>query len=167
MDHVSLAEMKRQIDKYLDPNQQLRILDAGSRDAQNGQYPSYRSLCQNPNWEYVGLDIEPGLNVDLVVEPHNYGIHEEFDVVISGQMVEHCEWPWTVFEQIAAALKPGGIHINIMPSSGPYHCPPDRWRYLPESAAALCRWASLEVLEIHSRTDSQWNNTVLVARKPE
>src|SRR5688572_19324067 len=165
MDHVSLREMKLQLATHLDYNSHLRILDAGSRDAQNGEYPSYRTLM-SPNWEYVGLDIEEGLNVDIVVEPHNYGLVEEFDAVISGQMVEHCEFVWVVFEQIAAALKPGGIHINIMPSTGPFHCPPDRWRFFPGSAEALCKWAGLEVLELHWRNDSQWNNTVLVARKP-
>lgn len=165
MDHVSLREMKTQLDKYLDPEAQLRVLDAGSADAQNGQYPNYRSLM-SPNWEYVGLDIYPGLNVDIVVEPHDYGIEAEFDAVISGQMVEHCEYPWVVFEQITKALKPGGIHINIMPSAGQFHCPPDRWRYFPGAAEALCKWAGLEVLEIHWRTDSEWKNTVLIARKP-
>lgn len=158
--------MKNLMDKYLDPNESLRILDCGSMNVQVGEYGTYKDLC-SPNWTYVGLDIEAGANVDLVVEPYGTMGIEEFGCVISGQALEHVEYPWLLMERIAEAMKSGALHFNIVPSTGPIHRHPvDCYRYFPDGMAALAKWAGLEVLEIQSRSDSIWCNTVLVARKP-
>lgn len=170
MDDVSMRTMQELRDKHLllSSSAHMRVLDVGSMDAQGGQYGTYRKLFSGNAYTYVGLDIEEGPNVDLVVEEHySWGIEGEYDVVISGQCLEHVEYPWLTMEQIALALKPGGLHFNIVPSTGPVHrFPIDTYRYHPDGMRALAVWAGLEVVEIQSRIDSIWNNTVLVARRP-
>lgn len=170
MDHVSMNTMKGLRDKHLSAlSAHLMVLDVGAMDAQDGQYGTYRQLFPAPGYTYHGLDIEAGPNVDIVVPEHYvWGITEQYDVVISGQCLEHVEWPWLTMEQIAKSLKPGGLHFNIVPSTGPVHrFPIDTYRYHLDGMAALCKWADLEVIELQSKSDSIWNNTVLVARKPE
>lgn len=167
MDHVSRETMRQFMNKYLDQGTSLRILDVGAMDVQGGQYGTYRQVC-SPNWDYVGLDLEPGPNVDIAVNhPYKWGLDSEFDVVIAGQLMEHVEYPWRTMECIKKAMKPGALHINIIPSAGPIHrFPLDTYRYNPDGVVALCKWVQLEVVEIQHRNDSIWANVVLVARKP-
>lgn len=165
MDLPSMRTMQGLRDKYLaSSSAHMSILDVGSYNV-NGCYKEYFS---SPGYTYHGLDIEAGPNVDIVVAEHyNWGINEVYDVVISGQCLEHVEYPWLTMEQIAKAMKPGGLHFNIVPSTGPVHrFPIDTYRYHPDGMNALCKWAGLEVVEITSRADSIWFNTVVVARKP-
>lgn len=126
----------------------IRLLDVGSMNV-NGDY---RGLFAWEKVEYVGLDVAPGPGVDLVPQdPYQWSELPDntFDVIISGQALEHVEYPWLVLEQIARKLKPEGLVCLIAPSRGPQHrYPVDCYRYLPDGMAALARWAGLEVLEI-------------------
>lgn len=168
MDDVSMRTMGDLVNRYvLHRSDILSVLDVGSQDVQ-GIYGNYSSFFQGPGYVYMGLDIEAGNNVHIVVEdPYDWGINGTFDLVISGQCLEHVEYPWLTMEQIAKSLKPGGLHFNIVPSTGPVHrFPIDTYRYHPDGMNALCKWADLDVLELSSRNDSIWCNTVVVARKP-
>src|SRR5690606_10867708 len=50
----------------------LTILDVGSAVV-DGQAKSNRMVMTNPAWKLIGLDIVPGINVDVVVaEPYNW-----------------------------------------------------------------------------------------------
>lgn len=161
----SFNAMKKLVSTHLNVKQPLKILDVGSYSV-NG---SYRGLFNSSNWEYVGLDIEAGPNVDIVVEdPYDWGSIGEFDLVVSGQCLEHVEFPWLTMEQIAKSLKPGGLHFNIVPSAGFIHrYPLDTYRYNPDGMVALAKWAGLEVVSIEGLVAPPWNDTVLVARKKE
>lgn len=171
--HISsLKKMEAFLTKYCDKITGS-VLDFGSRDV-NG---SYRSLFPSPNWKYVGLDLEPGKNVDLVVaDPHSWDelADETFELVISGQALEHCEFFWQTFSEIARVLKPSGICCIIAPSAGPEHrYPVDCWRFFPDGMRALCKYTDMICLETF--TDSEpgqyedwsglWRDTVLVACK--
>lgn len=167
MHQSSMNAMRKLVTEHLSSDQPLRILDVGSYDV-NG---SYKQLFQNPSWEYVGLDIEEGPNVDIVIKnPYNWEEvgHSTFDVVVAGQCLEHVEFPWQTMECIAEVLKPGGLHFNIMPSAGPVHrYPLDTYRYNLDGAVALCKWAGLEVISVHNTNVPPWNDTVLVAKRSE
>lgn len=151
----------------------LDILDIGSMDV-NG---SYRPLFSRPSWRYVGADIQPGANVDIVLRDHYRWRHirsESFDVVISGQAFEHIPLFWLTMREIARVLKPGGLCCIIAPSEGPEHrYPQDCWRFLPDGMRALAAFAGLEVLECYRQpgltgTDGdEWRDCVLVCRKPK
>ena len=61
-----------------------------------------------------------------------------FDVVISGQVIEHVRKPWRWMNEIARVLKKGGCAIIVCPVSWEYHpVPVDCWRIYPEGMRAL------------------------------
>ena len=163
MHESSMNLMKNFVNNFLDINKELKIVDIGSLDI-NG---SYKSLFENENWEYIGLDIEEGKNVNIVLENENELLfdNDSIDVVISGQAFEHMEFPWIVIKEVSRTLKPNGLACIIAPSSGPYHAyPRDCWRILPDGMKALAKFAGLEVIEIGS-SGGTWNDTYLIAKK--
>ena len=156
--------------------ERLAILDLGSQDI-NG---SYRPLFAEPAWRYLGVDMAPGNNVDVVLRnPYlwNEFAPGSFDVIISGQTFEHTEFFWLTMQQIARALKPGGICCILAPSSGPEHrFPVDCWRIYPDGFRAVARYAGLETLQATTQWDdlpeydnesNKWHDSTLVARKPD
>jgi 2-polyprenyl-3-methyl-5-hydroxy-6-metoxy-1,4-benzoquinol methylase len=154
---------------------EIHVLDVGSTNIGG----SYRDLFGFPGSKYVGVDIQPGANVDIVLsDPYDWtNLRDEaYDVVISGQALEHIEFPWLVLEQIARKLKVGGLGCLIAPSRGPEHrYPVDCYRYYPDGMRALAKWARLTVLECsYVRGASgfrdgsdEWGDCHCVVRKPE
>jgi len=122
--------MRYLVDTYLDKNRVLDVLDVGSYDV-NG---SYKSLFENPNWKYSGLDIAEGPNVDFISKGlYDFGLEKQYDVVISGNCLEHVEAPWKWIHEIEKVTKKGGIVFIITPfSAGEHRYPVDCWRILPD-----------------------------------
>lgn len=140
--------MKKFVENYLDKSKKLKILDIGSFDL-NG---SYKELFDSINWKYYGADIEEGPNVDIILKgEYDLGIDEEsFDVVVSGQCLEHVKDVKLWIEQIKKVVKPGGIVCIIAPWKWPEHKHPvDCWRILPDGMTFLlkevCKFKILEV----------------------
>ena len=168
--------MKCFVDTYLDGRrgEHLRVLDVGSMDV-NG---SYRQYFDDAAWAYTGADVEPGPGVDLVLaSPIRWRELRSgtFDVVISGQALEHIEFPWVTILEIARVLKTGGIACLIAPAGGYEHrYPLDCWRYFPDGARALARWGDLDVVYATTNTETStytddsalWMDTTLIATKP-
>lgn len=72
----------------------------------------------------------------------------QFDVVLSGQVIEHVRRVWVWMAELARICRPGGYVITIGPLSWPFHeAPVDCWRIYPDGMRALCEEAGLEVLE--------------------
>ncbi len=170
----SQKNMRAFIDQYLKGIPlPAKVLDVGSQDV-NG---TYKSLFKG--WGYTGLDVCPGKNVDVVVKDIYYWQEVQsaaYDAVISGQTLEHVEFPWLTMCEVARVLKPGGLCCIIVPSAGPIHTVvggKDCWRILPHGLEALAGYAGLEVIRagvawasISSYEDSLWQDAVLVCRKP-
>ena len=90
------------------------MLDVGSLDI-NG---NNRHLFEN--CEYVGLDVAPGRNVDVVSTAHRYGEPDEsFDVVYSEGSLHHFRWPREMISEMWRVLKPGGdiVLMDLNPNS--------------------------------------------------
>jgi len=152
------------------------ILDLGSYDV-NG---SYRDFFDDPVWQYQGMDMEAGKNVDIVLQ-NPYAWKEiksqSQDVVISGQAFEHVEFFWVLIDEMARVLKPGGLICIIAPSRGYEHrYPVDCWRFYPDAFRALARYAGLELLHVETQwgdkgytvDDSDaWGDTIAVMRRPQ
>ena len=143
------------------------ILEIGARNV-NG---SLRELAAS-NAEYVGIDLEPGDGVDLVLDdPYEFPFDDDsFDIVMSTSCFEHDQMFWLTFCEMARVAKPGGyIYINA-PSNGKYHgYPYDNWRFYPDSGLALEAWAkrnsfSVSLLESFTaqRDSDIWNDFVAV-----
>lgn len=172
----SLLNMRRFVERHLAGRDDapLVVVDIGSQNV-NG---TYRPLFDRPAWRYVGVDMAPGENVDVVLSDV-YQWRElpdgSCDVVVSGQALEHIEYFWLTMHEVARIMKPGGLCCIIAPSGGYEHrYPVDCWRFYPDGMRALARWAGLETVEAYAQWDPEehpdrdpvWQDCVLVARKP-
>jgi SAM-dependent methyltransferase len=127
-----------------------KILDVGSFCVAG--HLSYRQIFDGDRFEYIGLDMVPGPNVDIAVKnPYKWEeIPDNFcDVLISGQSFEHIEFPWLTITEIARVLKPNCFACIIAPNGSILHrYPVDCWRFFGDGFIALAKWAGLEVLHI-------------------
>lgn len=121
---------------------------------------------------YLGLDVEHGKNVDIVIDPRKQlPLKNGFaDIVVSSSQLEHDQFFWMTFLEFARIVKPGGyIYINA-PSNGLFHqYPLDCWRFYPDAGRALADWASHNGYEctliesfIAHRKEDIWNDYVAV-----
>lgn len=142
--------MEQFVSKYLDPDKELVVADVGSLDL-NG---SYRPLLAKPKWKYVGIDLVSGPNVDVVVShPYNYSNIEDdtYDVVISGQTLEHVGRPFRWMEELNRILKLDGLICVICPWTYGIHennSYKDYWRVLPSGMELLLEESGFRVLEV-------------------
>lgn len=153
----------------------LLVLDVGSAIVADG-HRSNREAFANPNWRYLGLDIEAAPNVDLVVaDPYDWReVPDGFaDVVVCSQVFEHTEFFWITILEIARVLKPNGLAFIVAPGAGPLHrYPVDCWRFYDDGLPALARWARLTVLESRVqwrplyRRGNQWRDAAIVMQRP-
>lgn len=145
----------------------LTILDIGSRDI-NG---SYKPLFGCKNWTYLGVDFEPGKNVDIILpDPHFWKDSIEnsiADVVISGQALEHMPHFWLVMKEIRRIMKTGALTCIIVPSKGPIHKQPvDCYRFLPDGLRAIATWSQLNVVDLIHEEKSTWGDIRFIGQKP-
>lgn len=147
--HVSTYEtMGRAVKTYLDRGKPLRVLDVGSFNV-NG---TYKALFAVPGWTYEGLDMVAGPNVDIVVDA-DYKWEKVssgyYDVVISGQTMEHVTEPWSLAAAIGRVCKKEGLAFVIAPHIHLLHrFPLDCWRVLPDGMSHVMRkFGGFEQLE--------------------
>lgn len=136
--------------KYLAPGQ--HVLDLGSLDV-NG---TLRPIVVGAGCTYVGADIRPGKNVDIVL-PHGseWGISiadQRFDVVMSSQTFEHVLQPWETARAVFRVLRPNGLFYVCAPNTHKYHpYPVDCFRFFPEGLKAVLEWAGFTVFASYAR----------------
>jgi len=132
-----------------------KVLDVGSKVCGRDKHGYGFVLKKLSKVEYHGLDIEPGDNVDIVVaDPYNWRELEDesFDIVISGQLLEHVEFFWILFKEMVRVLKPGGYMCVIAPKLQKQHrFPVDCWRFLPDGMGALAKWAGITCISAEAR----------------
>ncbi len=106
------------------------VLDVGSLD-ENG---TNRPLTDARAWTYTGIDIRGGPNVDQVVQPYSYPFADgAFDVVMSGQAMEHVEDLKAWINECVRVLKPGGrLCITTVWKMFYHPFPVDTWRIMPD-----------------------------------
>jgi SAM-dependent methyltransferase len=154
-------------DAYLRDPTGLRIVEIGSQDV-NG---SLRSVAPK-DCEYAGLDFQAGRGVDLVLDdPYSLPLPDNFaDVCVSSSCLEHSEFFWLAFLEMARIVKPSGlIYLNV-PSNGEFHrYPVDCWRFYPDSGIALQNWArrngfQTTLLEsfVGNQQGEAWNDFIAV-----
>ncbi len=171
----SFEKMKNFVNQYLcfSDGKERYVLDVGSCDV-NG---TYKTLFPAEQWRYIGVDLEEGPNVDVIIKtPYNWSNirSNSFDVVISGQTFEHIEYIWITISEIHRVLKIGGYGCIIAPSGGPEHkYPKDCWRIYPDGFVALAQYAGLDVIKVETDWQekfsngsiNEWKDGVLIFRK--
>ena len=148
MDLTNEVMIKNFVDKYLNPETELDILDIGSQDV-NG---TFKPFFYSPKWRYTGLDIVAGPNVDIVVAPYDYTLDKKFDVVISGSTMEHVEdlKEWAL--QVMRTLKNNTLIFFSAPLDHPvtHRHPKDCWRVYEDGMKWIMKdIMGLEILELY------------------
>jgi hypothetical protein len=97
-----VADLKKTFPEYFTGK---KVLEVGSLNI-NGTVRDFFHTC-----EYTGIDLDKGKGVDVICPAHLYIHPEEFDVVISTEMLEHDQYWKLSLAQMYANLKIGGILI--------------------------------------------------------
>ena len=104
----------------------LRILEIGSREV-TGKSGARKNFS---NATYIGFDLYPGNNVDIVGDAHKLSSYfageAKFDIIYSSSCFEHFAMPWVVAIEISKLLKVGGIvfvetHFSFASHERPWH----------------------------------------------
>jgi SAM-dependent methyltransferase len=164
----SLSNMRKLYSKYIagefrDSRAQINTVDVGSCCIGELSKSSYRSIFSDPKFSYLGIDIAPGPGVDLVLKnPYEIPLQDAYaDLVISGQMFEHCEFFWLTFKEMVRILKRDGLLFLIAPSMGGIHrYPVDCYRFYPDGYRALAKWADCDCVEVWLDRESSWGDLV-------
>jgi len=172
MHETSFKKMEGFVKDYLSEykDREFLIIDLGSQSISGMK--TYKGIFNGfERWVYKGVDIAAGENVDIVLsDPYRWvKIEDEsIDVLITGQTLEHIEYPWLTMLEIARVLKPGGVACIIAPSSGPEHkYPVDCWRIYPDGMRALAKYSGLEVIEVFTDWGlGEWQDIFTVLQKP-
>jgi SAM-dependent methyltransferase len=128
--------------EYWNSDVKSTVVEVGSLDV-NG---NLRDLFPVEKFKYIGVDIQAGKGVDIVLDKrfidaiwdkHDIGI-DCADVVMCHQTLEHCRYPWILFESLCRTVDVGGIlFITVPHKRGIHRYPIDCWRILPDAFHAL------------------------------
>ncbi len=127
----SMRLMREVRDKYLGGEVRRTILDDGG--LHNSPDKSYKALF--PDSAYYVCDIVEHPSVDIV-KPDPFTLpfpDETFDLVLSGQMLEHCQNPFKAVAEMKRVLKIGRCLVIIAPSAGRRHDAQDGWRFMDDA----------------------------------
>jgi SAM-dependent methyltransferase len=116
---------------------------------------AYSKLVGDPNINWHTIDFadttyiagKPDALTYRMENPYVFPIEDaQYDIVVSGQVMEHVQELWNWLLEIKRVLKPGGIIITISPVSWPYHeAPLDCWRIFPSGIEALAKFCELQI----------------------
>jgi SAM-dependent methyltransferase len=171
MHATSQENMQKCYKRYLQPSfidarKKIVVLEMGSADV-NG---SYRGIFSHPKIQYCGADLANGRGVDLVLKsPYEIPLGDAYaDVVISGQMLEHCAYFWLSFQEMVRVLKPDGLLFLIAPSAGPIHrFPVDCYRFYPDAYKALADLTGCHLVDSWLDKRGPWKDLVGVFSKQQ
>ncbi len=139
------------------------VLDVGGADV-NG---SYRPIAESFGCHYRTLDFG---NADFCVSGYDWSkVPNTWDVIISGQTLEHDGFFWKTLDNMRAHSGPGAIIIIIVPSRGKYHAHPvDCYRFYPDCDKVFAEILNADVLERVCNDNEYWRDLGMVfRRKPE
>jgi len=144
-----------------------KILEIGSYDV-NGSLRRYQPIGS----EWLGVDIEMGPGVDVVIESSTRlpFADETFDVIVASSVFEHDSIFWKTFEEMVRVCRKGGYLYISAPSNGKVHrYPRDAWRFYPDAGIALAEFGSMHKMEfklvesfIGRQDEDMWNDFVAV-----
>lgn len=147
----------------------LSTLEVGSLDV-NG---SVRGLFTGPYW---GIDQCDGPGVDRVGDAEHLpilnvdGYVVGFELVVSTELLEHCERFWVALAEMGRVLRPGGMLMLSVRGWTPegaamfeHSYPSDYWRFGRHSVPLLVGLAGCDVVE--SMQDPQVPGFMALGRK--
>jgi SAM-dependent methyltransferase len=131
---------------YFKPS--MRVLEIGP-----GDIPStFQRLIGDSSifWHTLDITDDPMLTYRALSEYEFPVESASYDLVLSGNVIEHVRKIWVWLPELARVCKPSGLVVTINPVSWPYHeAPIDCWRIYPEGMKALYESAGLDVEMSH------------------
>ena len=117
------------------------FLEVGSRDY--GETQDLRPLF--PGETYIGIDLSEGKGVDTTLDlTQSFDAIDEqlgqqrFGTIFSFSVMEHCDNPFLMAENMERLLKPGGRIVLSVPFAWKFHgYPSDYWRFTREGVKKL------------------------------
>ncbi len=125
---------------------EMRVLEIGPDRIPT---TTYSELCgpRVGHWHTIDMRFHASITFHSVNEYEFPIANDAYDVVLSGQVIEHVRKIWRWMPELARVCKPGGLIITINPVSWPYHEEPfDCWRIYPEGMKALSDDAGIDVV---------------------
>lgn len=166
----SMTNMKKCID-IINLKRNLNVLDVGGRGLNKDR--SYHKLLANYAKKYDIADISEGENVNIVM-PAFYSIPIKdnfYDLVVSGQTLEHVFNPFKLVLEMTRVLKSSGHIIIIVPSSGPRHDTTDCWRFMDDAFKGIAEECELQIIanwvdrENKNDRSDKWQDNVFIGKK--
>jgi SAM-dependent methyltransferase len=117
-----------------------RVLGLGTKRSVESQRTRHDEWIPHAS-EYLGSDIAPGVDVDIVADIHRLTRvtgEEQFDVIISSSSFEHFKYPHLAAHEIMKSLRIGGLLFVQTHQSFPLHAYPyDYFRFSREAMSGL------------------------------
>lgn len=136
---------KKYAQEYFKENN--KVLEIGP----SGVPSVYQKIVGGSNFQWDTLELYETYPGITYVSQHEYEYpvdDNKYDIVVSGQVMEHVKKIWTWLEELKRITKPNGKIIIINPVSWPYHeFPVDCWRIFPDGMRALADAAGLKVIK--------------------
>ena len=123
-----------------------KVLEIGP----NGNPSTFQKLVTSSSksihWETLDITGERK-PTHVAKSEYQFGLSDNtYDIVLSGQVIEHVKKIWVWIKELVRICKPNGRVITIAPLSWPYHeFPVDCWRFYPEAMRTLYEEAGLKV----------------------
>jgi len=119
-----------------------RILELGTKRSEMNLEKGTIHKAEFKNYsEYVGTDVEEGIDVDIVADAHKLSDtlgEERYDVIISCSTFEHFKYPTLVAHEIMKVLKLNGLLFIQTHQAFPLHAfPTDFFRFSTEALESL------------------------------
>jgi len=148
--------------EFLKDSKCISILEVGSKLSQSRRL--LNNFCES-SWDWIGLDIIPGRNVDIVSDnPYNYPLEDSsFDVVISSNTLEHVQDMSSWVKELARITK--DLVWVVAPNAYEEHGKDDYWRIMPRGMEYLLSdVAGLKIIKVE-KSKYKPADTVGIARK--
>lgn len=144
---------KKFFSDYFKPG--MKILEIGP----SGIPSIYNKIVNDSSIQWDTLDFENTVYIDAntqnltytITDPYFFPVEDNmYDIVLSGQVMEHVQEIWRWMIEIKRITKPRGFIFTIIPFSWPYHkAPIDCWRILPSGMEAIAKYCELDVVIGH------------------
>lgn len=157
-------------DRWLDESPEFSVIAAYRQNLGNGRIPLFLEVGAHgdasaavrkiigDSYQYLGVDISEGANVDLIGDAHALSAIIEaasIDVVFTSCVMEHLLNPAQYVLEANKVLRPGGLFVATFPTTWPLHAEPwDYWRMSAHGWTGLLnRLSGFEI--IHLREHGQ------------
>lgn len=136
------------------------FLEIGSKDY--GSTQDIRSIFSKQD-EYIGLDMEAGPGVDMVLDLTSEFDHVDdklgrrrFGTIFCLSVLEHCSNPFKMAENLTDLLKSDGKICLSVPFAWQVHgYPNDYWRFTPEGIKILFPQIQFDMMNCVAATSKQ------------